>query len=236
MTDIVLIAHGSPDPRHARDVERLAEAVRERTGPGGRVHTCYLDHHEPSPDTVASRLTGRAVAVPVLLTPAYHAKVDIPEAVGRLRAGRGQVRVTPALGPDELLLDACDELLAAAGVGPDQDTAVVLFAAGSSDSAAVATVGETIADFPRHGWGAWEVAALDGGRAVEEVVGALRGRFSRIVAVSFMVAEGILRDRMHRRCAAVGVELIPGALAHTDALAALVVTRVSGGVATRMAA
>lgn len=225
MPDIVLIAHGSPDPRHAADVEWLADALRNRVRAGRCVGACYLDHHEPSPDTLALELTRRAVAVPLLVTPAYHSRVDVPLAVERLRSGGGDVRVTPPLGPDERLLDACSELLAASGVAADPETAVVLFAAGSSDSAAVATVGETIARFPRTGWGPWEVAALDGGERIEEVVARLRPTVERVVAVSFMVAEGILRDRMVQRCAAVGVEMVPGALARTNAMVDLVLAR-----------
>ena len=129
MPDIVLIAHGSPDPRHADDVERLADAVRNRVRAGRAVGACYLDHHEPTPDHLAVELTGRAVAVPLLLTPAYHAKVDVPQAVMRLRAGGADVRLTPPLGRDERLLDACEELLASAGIAPDPDTAVVVFVA-----------------------------------------------------------------------------------------------------------
>ena len=34
MPDIVLIAHGSPDPRHREGLETLAEAVRARVRPG----------------------------------------------------------------------------------------------------------------------------------------------------------------------------------------------------------
>jgi len=45
--DIVLLAHGSPDPRHAAGVEDLAAHVREHS-PGRPVHTAYLDHHGPN--------------------------------------------------------------------------------------------------------------------------------------------------------------------------------------------
>ncbi|WP_231979274.1 sirohydrochlorin chelatase [Tessaracoccus coleopterorum] len=228
MPDIVLIAHGSPDPRHARDVEALTDAVRSRVRAGRAVGTCYLDHHEPSADTLALELSGRAVAVPLLLTPAYHSRVDVPQAVERLRVGGADVRLAPTLGPDQRLLDACIELLAADGQQADPDTAVVLFAAGSSDSAAVATVSETIDSAPRQGWGTWDVAALDGGQAVEDVVARLQRGHERVLAVSFMVAEGILRDRMDDRCASLGVRMVPGALARTSVLADLVVARTLG--------
>ena len=66
MPDIVLIAHGSPDPRHREGLETLAEAVRARVRPGRAVGVCYLDHHAPSPADLAVELGGSAVAVPIL--------------------------------------------------------------------------------------------------------------------------------------------------------------------------
>jgi hypothetical protein len=46
-----------------------------------------------------------------------------------------------------------------------------------------------------------------------------------VVAVAFMVAEGVLRNRMAERCLAAGVDLVPGALGDTRAAAALVLGR-----------
>lgn len=228
MPDIVLIAHGSPDPRHAEGVERLVDAVRDRVRAGRAVGACYLDHHGPSPSELASELSRAAVAVPVLLTPAYHARMDIPQAVQQLAASGSDVRLVATLGPDPRLLDACEELLAMGGVSPDPDTSVIVFVAGSSDTAAVETVSETIAQSPRTNWGPWRVAALDGGAQVEDVAAELRQQNGSIVAVSFMVAEGVLRDRMVARCDSLGIQMVAGALSATSVLADLVVTRANG--------
>lgn len=223
--DIVLLAHGSPDPRHARGVEQLATHVRDLT-PGRAVHTAYLDHHPPSPGEAAGRLGARAVVVPVLLTPAFHAAVDVPEAVATMtRESGADVDLAAPLGPHPLLLEAAVELLAMEGIEPSPDTAVILFAAGSSDSAAVATVAETIAAAPRAGWGPWAVCALDGGASLEQVLRSLPDDVERTVVVSFMVAEGILRDRMAQQCGLHGVSMVTGALARTRAMADLVVER-----------
>jgi sirohydrochlorin ferrochelatase len=223
--DIVLLAHGSPDARHAQGVEALARTVRG-LAPGRPVHAAYLDHHPPSPLDTAAVLGGRAVVVPVLLTPAYHARVDVPAAVEQLGGTSGAVVALAApLGPHPLLLDAAEELLAAGGVAPDPATAVVLYAAGSSDSEAVASVGETITAHPRAGWGPWGVAALDGGATVDQVLRRMPDEVERTVAVSFMVAEGILRDRMTQHCGRVGIAMVPGALAGTRAVAELVLRR-----------
>jgi sirohydrochlorin ferrochelatase len=222
--DIVLLAHGSPDPRHRHGVDALARRVRA-AAPGRGVHTAYLDHHPPTPADAAAA-AGSGVVVPVLITPAYHARVDVPEAVTAMNASSGPFTAVPALGPHPLLLDAAAELLARAGVAPGPRTAVVLYAAGSSDSAAVASIVETLEEHGApEGWGPWLVAALDGGSALPEVMGELAGRAGRVVAVGFMVAEGVLRDRMAERCSAAGIDLVPGALGDTDAVAALVVER-----------
>jgi sirohydrochlorin ferrochelatase len=168
----------------------------------------------------------RGVVVPVLLTPAHHARVDVPEAVTAMNAVAGPFVASPPLGPHPLLLAAAAELLSRAGVARDPGTAVVLYAAGSSDSAAVASIGQTLEEHGAPGgWGPWHVAALDGGIALTEVLASLEGRAANVVAVAFMVAEGVLRDRMEQRCAAAGVELVPGALGDTGAAAALVVER-----------
>ena len=121
------------------------------------------------------------------------------------------------LGPHELLLDAAEELLAAQGISPDPTTAVLLYAAGSSDSDAVATVGHTIAEHPREGWGPWGVAALEGGSTIDQLLRRLPDEVERTVVVSFMVAEGVLRDRMAQHCGRAGVSMVAGALAQTSA-------------------
>jgi sirohydrochlorin ferrochelatase len=222
--DIVLLAHGSPDPRHASGVEALARRVRAAAH-GRGVHTAYLDHHAPTPAEAAAQ-AGHGVVVPVLLTPAHHARVDVPAAVDAMNAVGGPFAASPALGPHPLLLRAAAALLAGAGVPARPSTAVVLCAAGSSDSAAVASVGQTVAAHGAPGdWGPWCVAALDGGTSLPDVLAGLRGQADEVVAVAFMVAEGVLRDRMAEHCAAAGVQLVPGALGDTEAAAALVVER-----------
>ena len=225
--DVVLLAHGSPDPRHRQGVEELAARVRGLE-PRMGVHPAYLDHHPPSPVQVAAHATRGLAVVPVLLTPSYHARVDVPQAVAEMALVTAhRVDTTPPLGPDPLLAAAAEELLGQAGVAPDPDTAVVLFAAGSSDSAAVASIEETLSRWrPEGPWGPWRVAALDGGLGLDAVVASLGSHVSQVVAVAFMVAEGVLRDRQAARCAAASVDLVDGALCRTDALAELVLRRV----------
>lgn len=222
---IVLLAHGSPDPRHAQGVERLAATVRGLV-PRRPVLTAYLDHHPPSPADAAAQIDGDASVVPVLLTPAYHARVDVPAAVAQMgQIAGGAVRAADPLGPDPLLLLAALELLEEAGIAPSPGTAVVLYAAGSSDSAAVRSVVETLESHPVAGWGPWTVAALDGGASLGDAMAQLPAGVAETVAVSFMVAEGVLRDRMAAACDQAGIRMVEGALGQTRAVAELVIRR-----------
>ena len=229
---VVLLAHGSPDPRHAAGVDAITARVRQLVAPRP-VHTAYLDHHAPSATDVASVAHGGAL-VPLLLTRATHVRDDVPVAAAAMTGlGRGRYAVAAALGPDELLFVACDQLLAAAGIAPDPGTAVVLYAGGSSDREAVAAIGAAAADARSgRGWGPWTVAALAGGDPLDAVVGRLRDdpAVREVVVVSYMVADGVLRDRMLDRAREAGVPLVEGTLGDTEALARLVVQRADEAV------
>ncbi|MEV6525307.1 CbiX/SirB N-terminal domain-containing protein [Longispora sp. NPDC051575] len=78
---LVLLAHGSRDPRAAMTTEDLALAV-SAARPGLDVRVAYLDHAWPRPGAVLADLAasgaGSAVVVPLLLTSAYHGTVDVP--------------------------------------------------------------------------------------------------------------------------------------------------------------
>lgn len=99
MTRAVLLAHGSPDPRSSEAVRAAARAVAARTGVD--VHPAYLDHDEPC---LADAVGGdEAVVLPLLLSTAYHAKVDVPAAVAPLG---DRVRLLDPLGHPPAVLDA----------------------------------------------------------------------------------------------------------------------------------
>jgi uroporphyrin-III C-methyltransferase len=228
---LVLLAHGSPDPRHAKGVEKVAEQVRRRWP--GHVHVAYLDHDSPSATDVAQRLEG-GVLVPLLLTTAYHVRSDVPEAAAAMDAlERGHYAVASALGPDRLLFAAADELLSRAGFAPDPHTGVVLFAGGSSDREAISTIDEAVGNRSVVGWGPWAVAALAGGDEIDVVADRLRAAGAqRVLVLTYMVADGVLRDRMVTYADKAGAEVVPGSLGETDALADLVVQRAGEALAT----
>ena len=153
---MVLVAHGSRDPRAAAATAALARAVR-RARPGWAVRAAYLDHAGPRPLDVLASLRGRpggrgAAAADA----AYHGRVDIPAAVASAAHLPRTVVLADVLGP----LPVADvgpaapravpprpasagvpwlRRIAAPAAGLD---AVVLAAAGTRDAAARATVEE----------------------------------------------------------------------------------------------
>nr|WP_205807288.1 CbiX/SirB N-terminal domain-containing protein [Micromonospora sp. HNM0581] len=150
---MLLVAHGSRDPRAAEEIRALARAVAAAR-PGTPVLASWLDHTEPDPTDALRGLAAsghsRAVLVPLLLTAAYHRRVDIPAAVAAAeRSGPPvRVRVTDVLGPvggevDPALLAGLRRRLGEALSGGCD--AVVLAAAGTRDAAARGSVGRVAA-------------------------------------------------------------------------------------------
>ncbi|MGW2377553.1 MULTISPECIES: sirohydrochlorin chelatase [Kitasatospora] len=226
MPALLLIAHGSRDPRHAATVAALVEQVRAQR-PALEVATAYLDHCAPRIPQVVGRLTD-AVAVPLLLNRAFHAKHDVPAA---LRAAGAGLPVADVLGPSPLLLAALDRRLAEAGLDLDSAvvrarTGVVLAAAGSSDPAADAATRALAAEWRRsRGWAAVEVAyASASGPRVPEALAALRAAGARQTAVApYLLAPGLLPDRI--AAAAAGADVLAGTLGPAPELAALLLQR-----------
>jgi sirohydrochlorin ferrochelatase len=143
---VVLVAHGSRDPRAAASTEALARGVR-RAHPRWDVRAAYLDHAGPRPLAVLESLPAgtRAVVVPLLLTSAYHGRVDLPAILSEAADLPIDVRLAPVLGPatrgsvSPSLVDGLVRRLSAAVPVSSLD-GVVLAAAGTRDLAARETI------------------------------------------------------------------------------------------------
>ncbi|MFJ2769722.1 sirohydrochlorin chelatase [Streptomyces sp. NPDC087300] len=134
---LVLVAHGSRDPRALATVEALAERIRALR-PGLAVRLGHIELNEPLlTDTLAAQPPGPAVLVPLLLGRGQHVKRDLPGAAAR--APHLDCRVAAPLGPHPLLVDALHARLAdagwpdGAGAAERRRLGVVLAAAGSRD-------------------------------------------------------------------------------------------------------
>lgn len=224
---LIAVAHGSSDPDATRAHNGLITRICA-AAPGIEVRLAYVDHTSPSVSRVLGECAdaGReAVVVPLLLSPASHAKGDIPAAI---RAARriegGQFTYARVLGPHPLLLQALQRRLAEAGV-PD-DAALVLAAAGSTDPDANAEVVRVARLL-------WEWRGADApveaafASATRPGIADMRDRFDRLgyrtVAVaSYFLAPGRLPDAVARSAGSLPVS---ATLADTDEMAHLVLER-----------
>ncbi|WP_046732393.1 sirohydrochlorin chelatase [Streptomyces humi] len=208
---LVVIAHGSRDPRHAATVHALVERVRSLR-PGLRVETGFLDFNIPSVQGVLESLAAEGVrdvvALPLLLTRAFHAKADIP-AVLREAPPRLRIRQAEVLGPSPLLLSALERRLYEAGLSPADrsSTGVVLASAGSSDPEAIAVIADLARQWRRTGWRAVRCAFASAALPrTEDAVRELRELgCARVAVAPYVLAPGFLPDRIARGAAAADV-------------------------------
>ena len=100
---LVAVAHGSRDPRSAATVAALVAEVR-RQRPDLDIRLSFLDLSAPRLADVLCAVHAeghrRAVVVPLLLGHAFHARVDVPGAVGHAMARH------PGLLPDRIVREA----------------------------------------------------------------------------------------------------------------------------------
>ena len=243
---LTLLAHGSPDPRHARDVSSLAGRLKVA---GIATQVAYLDHHEPSPAQAARSWQDAGApdttVVPLLISPAYHARVDVPAAITAMRSAAPRLGVAAAepVGLHPLLLTAASELIAASGLPVDARTGIILAAAGSRDLRAVGameslfrTQGGAVAD--SLGARAVRAAYLDGGRPLGRMRTLMRcvDGCTSFIVVPMVIADGILRDRIVTAADRHDTPVTPGVLADTNAMADLVVLRAGSAPAPTRAA
>ncbi|MFD7563827.1 sirohydrochlorin chelatase [Streptomyces tendae] len=181
---LVVVAHGSRDPRALSTVRALLDRVRALR-PALPVHLGHVELNEPLlPDTLAALGDAAAVLVPLLLGRGYHVKRDIPEMAALSPA---RTRVAAPLGTHPLLVDALHARLTEAGwpTHPDPDHAVVLASAGSRDPESRADTARTAALLAaRLGVPVVPAYASAATPTVPEAVRTLRARGHRHVAVA----------------------------------------------------
>jgi sirohydrochlorin ferrochelatase len=217
---LVLVAHGSADPRAAAAIGELIPLVARRASERGLsvpdLRVAYLGHAAPSVPQVMCALEpdGPVTVLPLLLTAAYHSKTDIPRLLARVAAGR-RITYGEPLGPHPLLLRVLERRLPEAAFGAPAETGVVLAAAGSSDPEANATVARLAAQWQaRAGWYAVRAAYASAVRpapaqAVAELLGA---GARRVVVASYLLAPGLFADRIRDASLAAGAAAVSPAL------------------------
>jgi sirohydrochlorin ferrochelatase len=201
---LVALAHGSRDPRSAATIEELVSEVR-RLRPDLRIETAFLELAQPSFGTVVDDLVSAGydeiVVVPLLLSEAYHAKVDVPTVTAEAMSGHDglQIRVTDVLGLESAFLEVLDrrlrQSLHAARVR--ELDALVLAAAGTSDPLATQSINRLARVWgARHKLPVIAAFASAAPPATGEAVRALRAQGRRHIAVgALFLAPGFLYDR-----------------------------------------
>lgn len=238
---LLVVAHGSRDPRHAAGVAALCARLRGLR-PGLRIEVGHLDFNAPSVPQALTRLHAegvrRAVALPLLLTRAFHAKVDIPAVLGETVARLPRLSVCQAavLGPDRLLTDALERRLRQAGLRPGDEgsTGVVLASAGSSDPEAIAVIADIAREWRRTtGWCAVRPAFASASLPrTADAVRRLRAEGVRRVAVApYVIAPGFLPDRIAAGAREAGADLSAPVLGDAPELAELMGRRYDEAVA-----
>ncbi|MFT4199511.1 sirohydrochlorin chelatase [Gordonia sp. (in: high G+C Gram-positive bacteria)] len=129
---ILLVAHGSRDPRFAATLSQIRDAVGTAL-PDRHVGLGYLDLTEPLVGTALDAIAAdgdHVTVVPLLLGDGYHSRFDLPVLLeaARSRWPALTVEQTPVLGSVSLV-DALDDRLREAGSGDG----IVMYAVGSSD-------------------------------------------------------------------------------------------------------
>jgi sirohydrochlorin ferrochelatase len=186
-------------------------ALTRRVGaarPGLRVETAFLDFCAPSVPQAVRRLAAEgvreAVALPLLLTRAFHAKSDIPAVLRAATAALPSLRLRTAdvLGPSPLLTAALERRLREAGLRPGDrsSTGVVLASAGSTDPEASAVIADIAREWRHTGWCAVRPAFASASLPrTEDAVRELRAQGVRRIAVApYVIAPGFLPDRIVR--------------------------------------
>jgi len=220
---LIALAHGSRDRRSAATVKALVDEVRSMR-PDLRVEAAFLELSKPDFQSVVDRLVkaghDEIVVVPLLLTHAYHARVDVPAGIAEASERHPGLRIeaTSILGLEASFLEVLDlrlrEALSSARVR--ELDALVLAAAGSSDPLA----NQAVARLARL-WGTHHRLPVTAAYASSvppatgEAVRAFRAQGRRHIAVaSLFLAPGTLPDR------AAELALEAGAVAVSEPLGA----------------
>ena len=235
---LVALAHGSRDPRSAATVKALVDEVRALR-PDLRIEQAFLDLSRPSFTTVVGRLVkagyDEIVVVPLLLTEAFHAKVDVPSAIAEAAARHEglQIRATSILGLEAQFLEVLDvrmrEALRAARVR--ELDALVLAAAGSSDPLANQAVARLARVWgSRHRLPVTAAFASASPPATGEAVRAFRAEGRRHIAVaSLFLAPGFLPDRAAEQDIEAGAIAVSAPLGAHPELARTILARYAVG-------
>lgn len=213
---LLLVAHGTRNPRGVRMIADLADEVSKTVGV---TRVAFVDVLGPTPSEVLRHTPGPAVVVPAFLASGYHVRTDVPNEV--LASGHPVTAITPALGPDPALTTVLAERLHECGWRTGD--AVVLAAAGSSDPHALGDVRRAARMLSSRLRTTVRVGYVATARpTVNAAVAELRAQGARRVFVaSYLLADGLF----HARLAQAGADGVSAPLGVAAPVVDLVVRR-----------
>jgi len=224
---MVIVGHGSRDPRSSATLRRLAGRVARRWA--APVTAAFLDFDPPSVPVALRSLAPdeRApVVVPALLTRAYHRRVDLPSLLAGFSVG-----VTAVLGP-EAPGDPVDPRLVAALMRRVSEVerrfdGIALLAAGTSDPTARSTVEDVAAALGAalHVPCSVGYASTSSPSAADAVSLVRRTGARRVVAASYFLARGRLHDAAEAAARSAGAVGVAPPLGAAEELVDLVLAR-----------
>lgn len=180
MTQIVLLAHGSPDPRSGIAMHGFAKKIQSAINVPTAL--AFLDHEEPNlMNLTRDENPAQVLVVPMLLSNAFHARFDVPRAL--LEAGIN--RVLPPIGNPVKILS---------GLIQNAGSHVMVVSAGSSDSKARQNFREAV-KIASEGLGSHvETAFVTGPESTIETRLRESQNPAEVTIIPWLLAEGRLLD------------------------------------------
>ncbi|MET9214368.1 MULTISPECIES: sirohydrochlorin chelatase [unclassified Nocardia] len=199
---LILVAHGSRDPRSAANAAAVRDLVAAQR-PDLTVRLAFLDLNAPSVDQVVDAVAAegctRAIVVPMLLGSAFHARVDLPGLLDAARRRHPLLQLDQAdvLGPDPRLITAlCDRIAEAVPTGAGR-IGIAVAAVGSSRAGANERTAEVAVEVARRTGLRAEICFATSEPTVREAAERLRARGAeRLVVAPWFLAPGLLTDRL----------------------------------------
>lgn len=193
MSAVILLGHGSPDPRAGIGAAALAGRVADLL-PDDEIRLAFLDNTAPTLTEAALTVASHAdiTVVPIFLSKAFHVKVDVPAEVAKTSAAISRtITVTEPIGPDPLLLEVLESQLL-------PGVPVVLATAGTSDIEAQAAFDELAARWAvRRDAPVLVAYASQSQPDIATAIGLLEESTGATVAVAkFLLFEGVFPDRI----------------------------------------
>ena len=208
---LLVVGHGSRDPRGAGEFHELVTLVRQRA-PNLAVEGGFIELSRPPISECVERLvkggSRRVAAVPLMLLAAGHAKDDIPAVLVRekLRHPETTFEYGRALGIRPELLELMDEKISTAVTEEEKDdTTVLIVGRGSSDPDANSDLAKVSRLFYEgRSYPAVEPAYVSMTRpSVPEGLERLRKLGARrVVIFSYFLFTGVLEERIREQAGA----------------------------------